>query len=153
DPQYVFNTGSLDVELASTVTSAITAERLNSYGVGKAIDIDQPFVLVIQHPVTSEAHHRAHVEATLQAVAPLRIPTIWIWPNADAGTGEIAERLRHFREHGEGRDTPMRFITDVPVDEFVALLKRTACLVGNSSAGIKECSYLGTPAVNVGARQ
>jgi GDP/UDP-N,N'-diacetylbacillosamine 2-epimerase (hydrolysing) len=153
DPQYVFNTGSLDVELASTVTTAITAERLNSYGVGKAIDIERPFLLVIQHPVTSEAHHRAHVEATLQAVAALRTPAIWIWPNADAGTGEIAERLRHFREHGEGRDTPMRFITDVPVDEFVALLKRTACLIGNSSAGIKECSFLGTPAVNVGARQ
>jgi UDP-N-acetylglucosamine 2-epimerase len=47
----------------------------------------------------------------------------------------------------------MRFITDVPVDQFIALLKRTACLVGNSSAGIKECSYLGTPVVDVGGRQ
>jgi len=28
-----------------------------------------------------------------------------------------------------------------------------ACLIGNSSAGIKECSYLGTPVVNIGARQ
>ena len=41
----------------------------------------------------------------------------------------------------------MRFITNVPVDEFIALLKVAACLVGNSSAGIKECSYLGTPVV------
>ena len=40
-----------------------------------------------------------------------------------------------------------------PVNEFIALLKGTACLVGNSSAGIKECSYLGTPVVNIGARQ
>ena len=43
----------------------------------------------------------------------------------------------------------MRFITDVPVGEFVALLKIAACLVGNSSAGIKECSFLGTPVVNM----
>src|SRR4029079_14212808 len=34
DPRYVFNTGSLDVEVASTVTTPITSERLNSYGVG-----------------------------------------------------------------------------------------------------------------------
>ena len=47
----------------------------------------------------------------------------------------------------------MRFITDLPVNEFIALLKAAACLVGNSSAGIKECSYLGTPVVNIGARQ
>jgi UDP-N-acetylglucosamine 2-epimerase len=47
----------------------------------------------------------------------------------------------------------MRFITDVPVADFVALLRMTACLIGNSSAGIKECSYLGTPVVNIGGRQ
>ena len=33
------------------------------------------------------------------------------------------------------------------------MLKKTACLIGNSSAGIKECSFLGTPVVNVGTRQ
>jgi UDP-hydrolysing UDP-N-acetyl-D-glucosamine 2-epimerase len=153
DPKFVFNTGSLDVELASTCTTRITSERLNSYGVGQAIDLDRPFLLVIQHPVTTEAENRAHVDATLRAVAGLRLPTIWIWPNADAGTSEIADRLRHFREHGEPHEAPMRFITDVPVDEFIALLKRTACLIGNSSAGIKECSYLGTPVVNIGGRQ
>jgi UDP-hydrolysing UDP-N-acetyl-D-glucosamine 2-epimerase len=153
DPRYVFNTGSLDVELASTVRTAISSERLNGYGVGQPIDVERPFLLVIQHPVTTEAAHRAHVEATLRAVASLGMPAIWVWPNADAGTGEIAERLRHFREHGEPHAAPMRFITDVPADEFVALLKLTACLVGNSSAGIKECSYLGTPVVNVGGRQ
>ena len=38
-------------------------------------------------------------------------------------------------------------------DEFIALLKGTTCLIGNSSAGIKECSYLGTPVVNIGVRQ
>ncbi len=34
-----------------------------------------------------------------------------------------------------------------------ALLAHAACLVGNSSAGIKECSFLGTPVVNIGDRQ
>jgi UDP-N-acetylglucosamine 2-epimerase len=47
----------------------------------------------------------------------------------------------------------MRFITNVPADQFIALLKRTTCVVGNSSAGIKECSFLGTPVVDIGGRQ
>jgi UDP-N-acetylglucosamine 2-epimerase len=81
------------------------------------------------------------------------MPAVWFWPNPDAGTGEMAETLRHFREHHEAATNKMRFITNLPVDEFVALLKTTSCLVGNSSAGIKECSYLGTPVVNIGGRQ
>jgi UDP-N-acetylglucosamine 2-epimerase len=47
----------------------------------------------------------------------------------------------------------MRFITNVPANDFIGLLAHAACLVGNSSAGIKECSYLGTPVVNIGDRQ
>ncbi|OLD15926.1 MAG: UDP-N-acetyl-D-glucosamine 2-epimerase, UDP-hydrolysing [Acidobacteria bacterium 13_1_40CM_3_65_5] len=153
DPKYVFNTGSLDVELASTVTTELTNERFNSYGVGHAVDITKPFLTVIQHPVTTETDNRRHLEATMRAIAALDMPAIWFWPNADAGTGEMSDSLRHFREPDAAMTDQIRFITNVPVDEFIALLKRTACLVGNSSAGIKECSYLGTPVVNIGARQ
>jgi UDP-hydrolysing UDP-N-acetyl-D-glucosamine 2-epimerase len=153
DPKYVFTTGSLDVEVASQVTTNITSERLNRHGVGHDIDVTQPFVLVIQHPVTTELDNRLHLEDTLCAVAALDLPAIWIWPNPDAGTGEMADSLRRFRETAPEAVRKMRFITDVPMSEFVALLKMTSCLAGNSSAGIKECSFLGTPVVNIGARQ
>jgi UDP-hydrolysing UDP-N-acetyl-D-glucosamine 2-epimerase len=153
DPRYVFNTGSLDVELAARVDRAVTNELINGYGVGHAVDITRPFLVVIQHPVTTEADNRAHLDATLRAVAALDIPAIWFWPNVDAGTGEMADRLRHFREYAEPGTGRIRFITNVPADEFIGLLKVASCLVGNSSAGIKECSFLGTPVVNIGGRQ
>jgi UDP-hydrolysing UDP-N-acetyl-D-glucosamine 2-epimerase len=153
DPQYVFNTGSLDVEVAATVDAPITSERLNSYGVGHEIDVSRPFVVVIQHPVTTERDNRTHLEETVAAVSALELPAIWIWPNSDAGTGEMADSLRHFREQAGRAAQNMRFITDVPVGEFIALLKVAACVIGNSSAGIKECSYLGTPVVDIGGRQ
>ena len=153
DPNYVFNTGSLDLELASLVQTALTTERINSYGVGHEVDITKPFLTVIQHPVTTETDNRAHLESTLQAIVDLDMPTIWFWPNPDAGTGEMAERIRHLREHDPAKTAKMRFITNVPVEEFIALLRVTSCLVGNSSAGIKECSYLGTPVVDIGGRQ
>jgi UDP-hydrolysing UDP-N-acetyl-D-glucosamine 2-epimerase len=153
DPNYVFNTGSLDVEVASQVATPITSEVINGYGVGHQIDVTRPFVIVIQHPVTTERDNRPHLEETLAAVSALGLPAIWIWPNPDAGTGEMADSLRHFREKASGTAQRMRFITDVPVGEFIALLKIAGCVIGNSSAGIKECSYLGTPVVDIGGRQ
>jgi UDP-hydrolysing UDP-N-acetyl-D-glucosamine 2-epimerase len=153
DPNYVFNTGSLDVELASRVDTTLTNDLLNGYGVGHTVDVARPFLMVIQHPVTSERDNREHLAQTLAAVSALDMQAIWFWPNPDAGTGEMAEALRHFREHHEAATAKMRFITNVPADEFIAMLKLTSCLVGNSSAGIKECSYLGTPVVNIGGRQ
>ncbi|MBM3808807.1 MAG: UDP-N-acetylglucosamine 2-epimerase (hydrolyzing) [Acidimicrobiia bacterium] len=153
DPRYVFNTGSLDVELAAHVSTTITNEQINALGVGHDVDIERPFLMVVQHPVTTDTDNRAHLETTLRVVSSFDLPTIWFWPNPDAGTGEMADSLRHMREKHPELTAHMRFITNVPANDFVALLAHTACLVGNSSAGIKECSYLGTPVVNIGARQ
>jgi UDP-hydrolysing UDP-N-acetyl-D-glucosamine 2-epimerase len=155
DPAYVFNTGSLDVErvAASGPIAEITPGELNAYGVGSDVDVSRPFLTVIQHPVTTESENRQHLDFTLRAISALDLPVVCFWPNADAGTGEMSETLRHFREHHENATERMRFITDLPVDRFIALIRQTTCLVGNSSAGIKECSYLGTPVVDIGVRQ
>jgi UDP-hydrolysing UDP-N-acetyl-D-glucosamine 2-epimerase len=153
DPRYVFNTGSLDVELAAHIRTTITNEHINALGVGHDVDIDQPYLMVVQHPVTTEADNRAHLEMTLRVVSAFELPTIWFWPNPDAGTGEMADSLRGMRETHPELTAHMRFITNVPANDFVALLAHAACLIGNSSAGIKECSFLGTPVVNIGARQ
>ena len=153
DPAYVFNTGSLDVELAAHVSTTITSEHVNALGVGHDVDIAQPFLMVVQHPVTTEKDNRAHLETTLKVVASFALPTIWFWPNPDAGTGEMADSLRHMREEHPELTAHMRFITNVPANDFIALLAHASCLIGNSSAGIKECSFLGTPVVNIGARQ
>jgi UDP-hydrolysing UDP-N-acetyl-D-glucosamine 2-epimerase len=153
DPRYVYNTGSLDIEVAARVETVVTSAQINTYGVGHTVDLDQPFLMVLQHPVTTERDNREHIQETLHAVAATGLPTIWFWPNADAGTDEMAGSLRHMREAHSELTRQIRFITNVPVEEFVSLLRQAACLVGNSSAGIKECSFLGTPVVNIGARQ
>ena len=47
----------------------------------------------------------------------------------------------------------MHFLIYLKSEYFLDILRKTSCLVGNSSAGIKECSYLGIPVVNIGSRQ
>ena len=37
--------------------------------------------------------------------------------------------------------------------DFLRLIYTARCLVGNSSVGIRECAFLGVPAVNIGSRQ
>ena len=38
-------------------------------------------------------------------------------------------------------------------DDFLLLLKFSSCIIGNSSAGIRESSYFGTPSINLSTRQ
>ena len=152
DPAYVFDVGAPELEFVAKCDFVVTNQYINDLGVGDAIDIIKPFLMVMQHPVTTEAgKNRANLEETLEAIHKIGIPTIWFWPNVDAGTDEVSKAIRVFRELH--RPEHIRFVKYIPPEQFIGLLKRVTCLVGNSSSGVKECSYLGIPVVNIGTRQ
>lgn len=121
-------------------------------GVGGQFNLNEPFVMVSQHPVTTEyGEGERQITETLMAVQHVGLPVIVFWPNADAGAEDIARGMRKFREHQD--DSRMHFFKNLPAETYIRLMMRTACLVGNSSSGIREGAFLGTPAVNVGSRQ
>jgi UDP-hydrolysing UDP-N-acetyl-D-glucosamine 2-epimerase len=126
--------------------------ELLEQGVGGTFDLEGPFLLVSQHPVTTEyGDGERQISETLKAVQELDLPAIMLWPNADAGSEDIARGIRKFREHED--DSKLHFFKNLPTDDYIRLMGRTACLVGNSSSAIREGSFIGTPAVNVGGRQ
>ena len=45
------------------------------------------------------------------------------------------------------------FLKSLKIDYFAPLLSNCGCIVGNSSSGIREASYLGIPSINIGSRQ
>jgi UDP-N-acetylglucosamine 2-epimerase len=47
----------------------------------------------------------------------------------------------------------MHFFRNMPPEDFLRLLADARVIVGNSSAGIREASFLGVPAVDIGDRQ
>jgi len=152
--KYVFNFGSPDIEVVMRMGKGKPDQGfLASTGSGAAIDVSQPYMMVSYHPVTSELDSlRERTHTLLRAVCASGIPAFWFWPNFDAGAEEhIAKELRMFNDEVKGHR--IRFMRYLPPHHYLALLNNTACLVGNSSAGIKECSYLGVPVVNVGSRQ
>lgn len=151
NPEYVHNTGSLDVEFLDHVPKIADLSFIDRFGVGAKINLDKPFIVVFQHPVTTGEDNFKNIQMTLQAVKELGVPAIWFWPNSDAGTSEMAHAIRNFRE--ENSKYKIKFVTHLPPEKFINILKKASCIVGNSSAGIKESSYLGLPVVNIGTRQ
>jgi UDP-hydrolysing UDP-N-acetyl-D-glucosamine 2-epimerase len=156
DPTTVHQVGcpriDLVAEIVQTDGNLSGAEWLEREGVGGHINIDEPFLLVSQHPVTTEyGEGESQITETLMALAHLRMPTIMLWPNVDAGSEDVSRGMRKFRE--QWQPAYIRFYKNFAVETFVRLMMRAACLVGNSSAPIREGAFLGTPAVNIGTRQ
>lgn len=121
-------------------------------GVGGQINLDEPFLMVSQHPVTTEyGQGEQQITETLMAIHHLKMPTIMLWPNVDAGSEDVARGMRKFREHYQHEY--IRFYKNFSVETYVRLVKRCACMLGNSSAAIREGAFLGVPAVNIGSRQ
>jgi bifunctional UDP-N-acetylglucosamine 2-epimerase / N-acetylmannosamine kinase len=154
-PDYVVNTGCPSIDLAKEVLENPTLDfdPLIKYGgVGSEINWRDGYLVVMQHPVTTEyGESQEHIEATLNAINELGMPTFWFWPNVDAGSDSTSKGIRIFRE--KYRPSHIHFFKNMEPNDFLRLIKNSKCLIGNSSVGIRESSFLGVPVVNIGTRQ
>ncbi|MFA6273132.1 MAG: UDP-N-acetylglucosamine 2-epimerase [Candidatus Paceibacterota bacterium] len=152
NPKYVFNFGSPEIEVVHRIINGKHHIDFSQTGSGAPFDIKQDFLMVMYQPLTTETERLAEYTKTiLSAVHETAIPTLWFWPNFDTGAEEISRTLREFRD--QTKDHKIRFMRYLPPRDFIWLLKHTRALIGNSSSGIKESSYLGVPVVNIGERQ
>jgi len=155
NPEFVFNTGCPSIDIASEINT-IKGLNFNPYqkygGVGSDPDLSNGYLVVMQHPVTTEYQNsRKHIEETLKAVNELDMPTLWFWPNVDAGADGTSTGIRAFREYHKLEN--VHFFKNMEGDDFLVLLNNAKALLGNSSVGIRECAYLGVPVINIGSRQ
>lgn len=131
---------------------SIDIDKVFRKGVGDQFSLNKPFLLVSQHPVTSEyGMGIQQITETLEAVRSIGLPAVVLWPNADAGADDVARGIRVWRE--QGKDKNMHFFKNLAIHDYVTLMSRTSCLIGNSSSGIRESAFIGTPCVNIGSRQ
>lgn len=155
DPSTVFPVGctSLDVLAENNLDDLKPVMDLQkNTGVGSVIDLNKEYLLVIQHPVTTEYEaNLRHVNETINAIKELSINTVWVWPNIDAGSDGVSKGIRVFRENYH--PSYIHFFKSLPIEYYAPLLKNAACFVGNSSSGIRESAFLGVPTVNIGTRQ
>lgn len=144
---------SIDIAAAVAATPALDFDPFEKYGgVGPSEDLSNGYLVVLQHPVTTEYEEaRRQIEETLYAARDIGLPVLWFWPNVDAGSDGTSKGIRMFRERE--RSTSFHFFRNMFPEDFLRLLCGATAIVGNSSVAIREGSFLGVPAVNIGSRQ
>ena len=151
----VFVTGCPSIDLAATVLKAPEMDfdpAVKYGGVGPIVDWSNGYVVAMQHPVTTEyGLARRHIMETLYAVRESGIPAMWFWPNVDAGSDGTSKGIRAFRELEDASN--IHYFKNMTPDDFLKVVYQSRGVVGNSSVGIRECSFLGVPCVNIGTRQ
>ena len=155
EPASVILTGCPTIDIAAEVAGspAMDFDPFVKYGgVGARGDLSNGYLIVMQHPVTTEYEEARHqVDETLYAVKDAGLPVLWFWPNVDAGSDGTSKGIRVFRE--KEKPEHFHFFRNMFPEDFLRLLCGATAIVGNSSVAIRECSFLGVPAVNVGSRQ
>jgi len=153
--EFVFNTGCPSIDLAAEVldNQELDFDIYEKYGgVGAEPGLSKGYWVVMQHPVTSEVGlSRTQIEETLHAMLESNESILWFWPNVDAGADGTSTGIRAFREYNSVKN--FHFLKNIEPVDFLKLLANSKGLVGNSSVGIRECSYMGVPVINIGTRQ
>lgn len=153
--------GCPSIDLVSQIQedqSAITflPELASDFGgVGDDFSLKANFGIIMFHPDTRNAGESVEwMNYIFQTSAELRdlVPYwLWFWPNPDHGSRDISAYIRRKRERSEIKG--VRFLINIPPEAFVGLAIKSRAILGNSSFGIREASYLGLPSLNLGLRQ
>ncbi len=151
DPNHVIVTGCPSLDLFDQHRSLRLAEDIvNQHGVGEGIKLDFPYIVVIYHPETFSKPQELGV--FIEALASLKDhQKIILHPNAEPWSDHILKALK--TAVLDGTLGAARLISYIEPDIFASVLSHAACLVGNSSAGIRQAGFIGLPVVNIGARQ
>jgi UDP-hydrolysing UDP-N-acetyl-D-glucosamine 2-epimerase len=152
-PATVHCLGCPSIDAIAHLHLTLPADIFTRYlGVGAAIAPDEPYLVVLQHPVTTEyGQGLDQINETLKAVTALDVQTVWLWPNVDAGSDDVSKGLRMWRERYNPRK--LHYYRNFSVEDWARLIHNAACVIGNSSSALREGAFLGVPAVNVGTRQ
>ncbi len=152
NPESIFVVGCPSIDLVKKVMSEPFSKLENLGGVGASLDFGSTFGIVMFHPDTLESNQSYFwVKTLIDVVQTSELPWVWFWPNPDHGTNLVSKLIRTAREEGQLKN--VRFLINTSPENFIALATKSAIIIGNSSFGIREASFIGLPALNLGTRQ
>jgi len=108
--------------------------------------------LVVQHAYgRSAAVEQALMSTLLMEIARARLRRVIVYPNSDRGHEGVIRAINVHRRTSIPGDVEVH--RSLPRDVFLRRLIEARVLVGNSSSGLIEAPFAGTPSVNIGERQ
>ena len=152
--KYVFLTGCPSIDIASKAKSKLSKDFfIKNKGVGNAPNYKEKYIVVMHHPETTKFYETLNqIRQTINPIIRIKnIKIVWLWPNIDAGSDIISKQLRMLRENKLVSN--ISFFKNFSPENYIKLINNCECLVGNSSSGIRESSFLSVPVVNIGSRQ
>ncbi|MFC2109191.1 UDP-N-acetylglucosamine 2-epimerase [Bacteroidota bacterium] len=144
DPSSIFVIGSPDVDImfSNTLPSLQVVKQYYKIPFNE-------YAVVMYHPVTTEVDDlEAHANNLVEALLKDDKNYIVIYPNNDLGSAKILKAYKRLENNSRFRIFP-----SVRFEYFLTLLKKSAFVIGNSSAGIREAPYYNIPTINIGTRQ
>ncbi|KJS01671.1 MAG: hypothetical protein VR65_07935 [Desulfobulbaceae bacterium BRH_c16a] len=155
-PDNIYNVGCPAVDTLLSFDIGTRSEAFDSLipfiKILKRPKIEEPFLLVLFHPVTTEyGSVQDQIKQILYSISESGIQTIMLWPNLDAGSDEISIGIRHYLAKNPIDNLFM--FKHFSMQVFAKLMAHADCMIGNSSAGIREACYFGTPVLDIGSRQ
>lgn len=143
DPNSVYEIGSPDYDVMFQGDLPSIEEVKKYY----EIPFDE-YGIVIFHPVTTEYERfKLYSETFVEAINESGKNFVVIYPNNDDG----GEYISNAYEKLNSKKT--KIFPSVSFERFITLLKNCTCVLGNSSAGVREAPCYGIPVVDVGSRQ
>ena len=107
------------------------------------------YAIVMYHPVTTEIENlEFNINCLVSFIEQSKDNFIIIYPNNDLGTNIILNKYKKI----DKKDN-VKIFPSIRFEMFLTLLKHCNYVIGNSSAGIRECGIYGIPAINIGNRQ
>ena len=113
------------------------------------LDLSLPTAVVAYHPVTLLSDTDQQTGEVFAAFEQLPQQLIFCYPNADAGSRDLAARIHQILS----RRPDARLFTNLPAVVYWSLLQHATLFLGNSSSGIMETASFAVPTVNIGRRQ
>lgn len=145
-PETVYNVGSLGAE------NSLSLPLPNRENLVEQLAIPTlPYFMVVFHPETlTEQPVLAQVEALLSALDHFkgRYQFVFIGSNSDTNADQIFQRFQDYTQQNG-----YCFFTSVKPEQYLALIKYSQGLIGNSSSGLLEAPSCQVGTVNIGNRQ
>jgi UDP-hydrolysing UDP-N-acetyl-D-glucosamine 2-epimerase len=146
----VFDFGCPAVEYVSQID---VGEHFDKIMLGKTfkhnidIGLGEKYFLVMIHPDTTNRHD-VNMDAVMNAVDSFGIKAFIFYPNVDAHNSEIVSSIAKHKNNDK-----LFMIRHMPLEGFIHTMAHCACMISNSSAGIREAASFGVPVINIGHRQ
>ena len=143
-PDRVFNLGALGAENCTKIDENNVPNWI------KEIKAKSYFVVLFNPETITGNDTKKQINILLKAISKYKnYNFIFIGSNSDTNADVIRKNIKEYAKNNKNSE----YIENLHPDAYHYLLKKSNCLIGNSSSGIIEAPSLGVFTINIGLRQ